>query len=77
MTGSLLLSIYVPCCLVATASTLLVVRRSFYRTHKRWRDAPRAFVAACAEAVFMGLIVGVGIAVGLLSIIVVWQALTA
>ena len=77
MTASLLLSIYVTCCLGAVAWRLLVMRHSFYRTHKRWRDAPRTFVAACAESVFMGLIAGVGIALALLSIIIVWQALTA
>lgn len=76
MSGSLLLSTYTLCCLVAVTAMLLVLRRSFYTTHKHWRDAPRAFAEACAEAVFMGLILGVGIGLALLSILTIFKALT-
>ncbi len=77
MTASLLWKVYALSCLVAVTAMLLQCRDSYYRTHRRWRDDPRALAAACLEAILIGLGIGVGSALVVLSAIVIVQGVTA
>jgi len=48
---------------VACAAGLVLAVRAevlngFYARHARWRDAPRAFVGTCVDALFSGMALG-------------------